>query len=90
MNALKKIFLFFLIWIIYAVTRRKLSDQETASIRQKYIAMTSFAIIVALLLIVARPKKTQERALYFGKRCPACNNTMFALGKHCSECGAKV
>jgi hypothetical protein len=85
MNTIKKILLLFLIWLIYAVTRRRLSLENNASIRQKYIAATSFAVITALLLILVRPKRGE-----FEKRCPDYANSGLGAARYCRECGSRV
>jgi hypothetical protein len=90
---IKKIFLFLLIWMIFVSTGRRLSAQETNSVRQKYVALTSFAIIAALLLILVRPKQSRGgRGLDsgFGSRCPVCDNTVLTFGRHCNECGSRI
>lgn len=93
-NMIKKILLFVLIWMIFTTTGRRLSAVETNSIRQKYIALTSFAIIAALLLILIRPKKGRGSGRIFdsgfGGRCPVCDNTVLTFGRHCNECGARI
>ena len=98
MNVIKKIILFLLIWMIFLVTGRKLSANWEAgeninSVRQKYIALTSFAIIVALLIMLVNPKRSLShlrRDLGFGGRCPVCNHRLIGRGSYCSECGSKV
>jgi hypothetical protein len=94
MNTLKKMLLFLLIWLIFVSTGRKLSVQETNSIKQKYVALTSFTIIAALLLMLVRPKQNRNRGIGldsgFGSRCPVCDNTVLTFGRHCNECGARI
>ncbi|MDO8303814.1 MAG: hypothetical protein Q7T18_11280 [Sedimentisphaerales bacterium] len=91
---IKKILLFLLIWLIFVSTGRRLSAEETNSVKQKYVALTSFTIIAALLLILVQPKQSRSsgRGLDsgFGSRCPVCDNTVLTFGRHCNECGAKI
>ena len=95
MNLVKKISLFFLIWLVFLVSSRKLSENNEnaegkSSIRQKFVAVTSFTIIVALLIMLVSPKRNLGRGFGIAGRCPVCDHALLDRGRYCSECGSRV
>jgi hypothetical protein len=95
MNVIKKIILFFVIWLVFRASNRKLSvnqeaGEKTNGIREKYVAATSFAIIVALLYMLVRPKTNRSRVLGFAGKCPVCDNALLTRESYCGECGSRV
>jgi predicted secreted protein len=93
MNLIKKIILFFVIWWVFLVSNRKLSvikESEEGGVRKKYVAATSFAIIVSLLYMLVRPKVSRSSVLGFTGRCPVCDNALLNRGTYCGECGSRV
>ena len=95
MNLIKKVILFFVIWWVFLVSNRKLSvikesREEGNGIKKKYVAVTSFAIIVALLYMLVRPKVPKSSVLGFTGRCPVCDNALLTRESYCGECGSRV
>lgn len=68
----------------------KESREEGNGIKKKYVAVTSFAIIVALLYMLVRPKVPKSSVLGFTGRCPVCDNALLTRESYCGECGSRV
>jgi hypothetical protein len=95
MNVIKKVILFFVIWLVFLASNRKLAvnkeaGERTNGIREKYVVATSFAIIVALLYMLVRPKVPRSNVLGFTGKCPVCDNALLTRGTYCGECGSRV
>jgi len=60
-------------------------------IRKDFLTGTAITIIVALLILLVRPRgaATAESQKWFG-RCPVCDHVLLGRGSYCSACGSKV
>ena len=55
-------------------------------IRWEFLTGTAITIIVALLILLVKPRG-EGRSLF--RHCPVCDHRLFR-GKYCSECGSKA
>lgn len=56
-------------------------------LRTEYLTGTALAVIIALLILLARPGSERCRML---RRCSVCDHVLWAGGKYCNDCGSKV
>ena len=60
--------------------------EGAAWIREEFLTGTAITIIVALLILLVKPRG--EGGSLF-RHCPVCDHRLIR-GKYCSECGSKV
>jgi hypothetical protein len=59
-------------------------------IRKGFLTGTVITIIVALLILLVRPRSEGGTAARWFGRCPVCDHLLMARGDYCPECGSKV
>ena len=57
------------------------------NIREEFLTGTAITIIVALLILLVKPRP--EGGTLF-RQCPVCDHRLLGRGKYCGECGSKV
>ena len=59
------------------------------SVRKEFLTGTAITVIIALLILLVKPKAGGDRAPFM-KRCPVCDHMLIGKGHYCSDCGSKV
>jgi len=59
-------------------------------IRKDFLTGTAITIIVALLILLVRPRPEGSVASRWFGRCPVCDHRLLGGGAYCSACGSKV
>ncbi len=57
------------------------------TIREKFLTGTAITVIIALLILLVKPRSESIGALL--RRCPVCDHKMLR-GRYCSDCGSKA
>ena len=61
--------------------------EGAAAIRRDFLTGTAITVIVALLILLVKPRGEGSGWL---RRCPVCDHRLLGRGKYCGECGSKV
>jgi len=61
-----------------------------AGIRRDFLTGTAITIIVALLILLVRPRSEGGTAARWFGRCPVCDHRLLGGAAYCSECGSRV
>ena len=59
-------------------------------IRKDFLTGTAITIIVALLILLVRPRAEGSIASKWFGRCPVCDHRLLGGGNYCSACGSRV
>jgi len=59
-------------------------------IRKDFLTGTAITIIVALLILLVRPRSEGSLAGRWLGRCPVYDHLLMARGDYCPECGSRV
>ena len=63
-------------------------------IREEFVTGTAITIIIALLILLVKPRVTMNGAAaargLAGRRCPVCDGSVSGSAKYCPDCGSKV
>ena len=59
-------------------------------IRRDFLTGAAITIIVALLILLVRPRSEGSIASGWFGRCPVCDHRLLGGGAYCSACGSRV
>jgi len=59
-------------------------------IRAEYVTGTAITIVIALMILLVRPKHEAAARTGLFRRCPVCDHVLIGKGAYCAECGSKV
>jgi hypothetical protein len=59
-------------------------------IRKEFLTGTAITVIVALLILLVRPRAAAAGARSWLGRCPVCDHRLLGGGSYCSECGSRT
>ena len=80
------IFLLANVWLVVAWLDEKGVLDWACHLRREYLTGTAITIVVALLILLVRPRNGGARLI---RRCPVCEHTLLGRGRYCGECGSR-
>ena len=60
------------------------------SVRREFLTGTALTVILALLILLVRPKATSGASSAWITRCPVCDRRLLGKVNYCGECGSKI